>query len=89
CHVQQASWTVPVQPGSVPADLAAQGVEARTHFAAQSLEWVSREHPALIYSERSAVRETSWELKNVERPELRRLVFRLRLVVEVRVERLP
>ncbi|MEE8200605.1 MAG: hypothetical protein V3R29_05480 [Candidatus Acidoferrales bacterium] len=91
CHVQQASWTVPVQPapGSLPPDLAAQGVEARTYFAAQSLEWVGRESPVLIYAERSAVRETFWELKNVERPELRQLVFRLRLVVELRVQRLP
>jgi hypothetical protein len=91
CHVQQARWTIPVTPApdSLPASLAAEGVEAYTHFAAQSLEWVSQENPTLIYAERSGVRETFWSLAGVERPELKELVFRLRLAVEVRVERLP
>lgn len=91
CHVQQARWAVPVQEaaGAVPAQLAAEGVEARTHFSALSLEWISQEQPSLIYAERSGVRETFWDLKKVRKPELRRLVFRLRLAVQVRVERLP
>jgi hypothetical protein len=91
CHVQQARWAVPVTPApdSLPASLAAEGVEAYTHFAAQSLEWVSQENPTLIYAERSGVRETFWSLVGVEKPELKELVFRLRLAVEVRVERLP
>jgi len=92
CHVQQARWAVARQvgpPESLPPTLAAEGVEARTHFAAQSLEWVSQENPTLIYAERSGVRETYWSLAGVEKPELKELVFRLRLAVEVRVERLP
>src|SRR3990167_1260865 len=91
CHVQQARWTLAVQPapGSVPADLAAEGVEARTHFAALSLEWVSQDNPRLIYAERSGVRETFWNLEKVKKAELRELVFRLRFSVQVRVERLP
>lgn len=91
CHVQQARWTLAVQPApsSLPADLAAEGVEARTHFSALSLEWVSQEDPALIHAERSGVRETFWNLEKVKKPELRELVFRLRFSVQVRVERLP
>lgn len=91
CTVQQARWAVPVQaaPGSVSADLAAAGVQARTHFSGLSLEWVSQEDPALIYAERSGVREIFWKLENVASPQLRDLVFRLRFAVEVRVERLP
>lgn len=91
CHVQQARWAVPVQPapGSVPAVLAAEGVEARTHFAALSLEWVTQSNPVLVYAERSAVRETFWSLEKVKKPELRELMFRLRLIVQVRLERLP
>ena len=91
CHVQQARWAVPVEaaPGSVTPDLAAEGVEARTHFAAQSLEWIAQDRPELIYAERSGVRETFWNLEKAKRPELRELVFRLRFAVEVRVERLP
>lgn len=92
CHVQQARWAVVRQvgpPESLPQSLAAEGVEAHTHFAAQSLEWVSQENPTLIYAERSGVRETFWSLAGVEKPELKELVFRLRLGVEVRVERLP
>ena len=91
CHVQQARWAVAVTPApeSLPPSLAAEGVEARTHFAAQSLEWVSQENPTLIYAERSGTRETFWTLAKVERPELKELVFRLRLVMQVRVERLP
>ncbi|MGH9789082.1 MAG: hypothetical protein ACRD4U_10310 [Candidatus Acidiferrales bacterium] len=91
CHVQQARWAVPVTPAtdSLPPSLAAEGVEAHTHFAAQSLEWVSQENATLLYAERSGVRETFWSLAGVEKPELKELVFRLRLAVEVRVERLP
>lgn len=91
CHVQQARWVVPVQaaPASVSPELAAEGVEARTHFAATSLEWVSQGNPELVYAERSAVRETYWNLEKVKKPELRELVFRLRFAVQVRVERLP
>lgn len=91
CHVQQARWVVSVEeaPGSVPVNLAEQGVEARTHFSAQSLEWVAQDEPTLIYAERSGVRETFWTLEKVKAPELRDLVFRLRFAVEVRVERLP
>ncbi len=91
CHVQQARWAVPVMPApdSLPPTLAAEGVEAGTHFAAQSLEWVSQQNPTLIYAERSGVRETFWSLGGVDRPELKELVFRLRLAVEVKVERLP
>lgn len=91
CHVQQARWVTPMQAAAsvVPAELAAEGVEARTYFAAQSLEWVSQENPALMYAERSAVRETFWSLEKVKNPQLQELVFRLRLVVQVRVERLP
>lgn len=91
CHVQQARWTVPVEaaPRSVTPALAAEGVEARTHFSASSLEWVSQDNPALVYAERSGVRETFWNLEKVEKPELRALVFRLRLSVQVRVARLP
>lgn len=91
CHVQRARWTLPVvaAPESVAASLAAEGVEARTHFAAQSLEWVAQDGPTLVYAERSGVRETFWDLRKVARLELRDLVFRLRLAIEVRVERLP
>ncbi len=91
CHVQQARWVLPITaaPDSLSPALAAEGVEARTHFAAQSLEWVTQESPALVYAERSGVRETSWDMTKVSKPELRDLVFRLRLAVQVRVERLP
>ena len=91
CHVQQARWVLPVvsSPESVTEELAAQGVRARTHFAAQSLEWVAQAEPALVYAERSGVRETFWDMSGVENPELRDLVFRLRLSVQVRVERMP
>jgi len=91
CHVQQARWAVPARPAadSLPPQLAAQGVEAHTTFAAQSLEWVSQESPALIYAERSGTRETFWTLEKVGKPELKELVFRLRLAMQVRVERLP
>ncbi|MGH9804439.1 MAG: hypothetical protein ACRD4D_04645, partial [Candidatus Acidiferrales bacterium] len=91
CHVQQARWAVPVTPApeSLPETLAAEGVEARTHFAAQSLEWVSQEKPTLIYAERSGVRETYWDMKKVSQPALRDQVLRLRLSVELRLERLP
>jgi hypothetical protein len=91
CHVQQARWAIPPAPAddSLPAQLAAQGVEAHTSFSAQSLEWVSQESPTLVYAERSGTRETSWTLEKVDRPELKELVFRLRLVMQVRVERLP
>lgn len=91
CHVQQARWVLPIAaaPDSLSAALAAEGVEARTHFAAQSLEWVTQESPALVYAERSGVRETFWDMTKVSKPELRDLVFRLRLAVQVRVERLP
>lgn len=91
CHVQEARWAVPVQaaPGSVSPALAAEGVEARTHFAATSLEWVAQASPELVYAERSAVRETYWSLEKVKKPELQELVFRLRFAVQVRVERLP
>ncbi|HSC77685.1 MAG TPA: hypothetical protein VLB32_03900 [Candidatus Acidoferrales bacterium] len=91
CHVQQARWAIPPGPAddSLPAQLAAQGVEAHTSFSAQSLEWVSQENPTLIYAERSGTRDTSWTLEKVDRPELKELVFRLRLVMQVQVERLP
>jgi len=91
CHVQQARWTLPPGPAeeSLPPQLAARGVEAHMQFAAQSLEWVSQENPTLIYAERSALRETFWTLEKVDKPELKELVFRLRLVMQVRVERLP
>ncbi|MBI2956717.1 MAG: hypothetical protein HYY26_05335 [Acidobacteria bacterium] len=91
CHVQQARWATPVRaaPGSLSASLASEGVEARSYFAGHSLEWVAQEAPALIYAERSAARETFWSLEKVQKPELQGLVFRLRLAVEVRVERLP
>lgn len=91
CHVQQARWAIPPVPAddSLPAQLVAQGVEAHTSFSAQSLEWVSQESPTLIYAERSGTRDTSWTLEKVDRPELKELVFRLRLVMQVRVERLP
>jgi len=91
CHVQQARWTLLVgpAPGSVTPDLEAEGVEARTHFSALSLEWVSQDNPRLVYAERSGVRETFWNLEKVKKPELRELVFRLRFSVKVRVERLP
>ncbi|MFQ5662687.1 MAG: hypothetical protein ACE5HL_02520 [Terriglobia bacterium] len=91
CHVQQARWAVPVAaaPASVSAELAAAGVEARSYFSAQSLEWVSQESPALVYAERSAVSETFWSLAKVKKPEVQELVFRIRLGVQVRVERLP
>lgn len=91
CHVQQALWAVPGEaaPGSVTPDLAAEGVEARTHFAAQSLEWIAQDKPELVYAKRSGVRETFWNLEKVKRPELRELIFRLRFAVEVRIERLP
>ncbi len=91
CHVQQARWAIPPGPAddSLPAQLAAQGVEAHTSFAAQSLEWVSQESPTLIYAERSGTRNTFWTLEKVDRPELKELVFRLRLVMQVRVERMP
>jgi len=91
CHVQQARWAVSVAlpPDSLPPSLAAEGVESRSQFAAQSLEWVAQESPRLIYAERSAARETYWSLEKVQKPELKDLVFRLRTAVEVRVERLP
>ncbi|HXE74068.1 MAG TPA: hypothetical protein VNN18_00335 [Candidatus Xenobia bacterium] len=91
CHVQQARWTLPPGPAdeSLPPQLAARGVEAHVQFAAQSLEWVSQENPTLIYAERSGLRETFWTLEKVDKPELQELVFRLRLVMQVRVERLP
>ncbi len=91
CHVQQVRWTVPVTaaPGSLSPALEAEGVVARTHFSAQSLEWVTQEEPTLVYAERSGVRETYWDMSKVQNPELRELVFRLRLAVQVRVERLP
>ena len=91
CHVQQARWVLPIAsaPDSISPALAAEGVEARTSFAAQSLEWVTQENPTLIYAERSGVRETFWNMEKVSKPELRELVFRLRLAVQVRVERLP
>jgi hypothetical protein len=91
CHVQRARWTLPVAPAatSLPPSLAAEGVEARTHFAAQSLEWVTQQDPTLIYAERSGVREIFWDMEKVSKPELRNLVFRLRLAVETRVERMP
>lgn len=91
CHVQRARWAQPVAeaPESLPASLAAVGVEARTMFAGQSLEWVAQDQPALVYAERSGVRETYWELEKVSQPDLRHLVFRLRLSVELRLERLP
>lgn len=91
CHVQRARWAQPVAEASesLPASLAAAGVEARTIFAAQSLEWVAQDGSALVYAERSGVRETYWELEKVSQPELRHLVFRLRLAVELRLERLP
>jgi hypothetical protein len=91
CHVQQARWVLPIAaaPDSLSPVLAAEGVEARTHLAAQSLEWVTQESPALVYAERSGVRETFWDMTKVSKPELRDLVFRLRLAVQLRVERLP
>ncbi len=91
CHVQQARWAVAATPAadSLPPQLAAQGVEAHTTFAAQSLEWVSQESPTLIYAERSGTRETFWTLEKVDKPELQEMVFRLRLVMQVRVQRLP
>lgn len=91
CHVQRVRWAEPVAeaPESLPSSLAAAGVEARTLFAAQSLEWVAQDRPVLIYAERSGVRETYWELEKVSQPELRHLVFRLRLSVDLRLERLP
>lgn len=91
CHVQRARWRLPVAaaPEAVSASLAAEGVEARTHFAAQSLEWVAQDGAALVYAERSGVRETFWDLGKVTKPALRDLVFRLRLAIEVRLERLP
>jgi hypothetical protein len=91
CHVQQARWVLPVVSSaeSVTVELAAKGVQARTHFAAQSLEWVTQTDPALVYAERSGVRETFWDMSRVEDPDLRDMVFRLRLSVQVRVEWLP
>jgi hypothetical protein len=91
CHVQQARWAAPVVSAqdSLPASLAAEGVSASTYFAAQSLEWVSQQAPVLIYAERSGVRETFWTLAAADKPDLEELVWRLRLAVEVRVERLP
>lgn len=74
---------------SLPASLAAAGVSARTHFSAQSLEWVSQSEPTLIYADRSAARETFWDMSGVEDPRLRQSVFRLRLSANVTVERLP
>jgi len=91
CHVQRARWAQPVADvtDSLPAQMVAAGVEARTHFAAQSLEWVAQDQPALIYAERSGVRETYWDMKKVSQPALRDQVLRLRLSVELRLERLP
>jgi hypothetical protein len=91
CHVQRARWAQPVADvtASLPAELRAAGVEARTHFAAQSLEWVAQDNPVLIYAERSGARETYWEMSKVQQSDLREQVFRLRLSVEVRLERLP
>ena len=91
CHVQQARWTAPLQPAqaSLPEALAAQGVVARTHFAAHSLEWVSQATGELVRAERSAARETSYTLENVAQPELRAVAFRLRLAVTLRLDRLP
>ena len=90
CHVQRVRWAQPVAeaPESLPASLAAAGVEAHTLFAAQSLEWVAQDQPVLVYAERSGVRETYWELEKVSQADLRHLVFRLRLSVELRLERL-
>jgi len=90
CHVQEARWTAPTlpAPGAVTPELAAEGVEARTRFSAMSLEWVAQENPALVYAERSALRETFWDLQHVQKPELREMVFRVRLSVQVRIERL-
>ena len=91
CTVQQATWTAAVEaaPGSISPELAAEGVEARTRFSASSLEWVTQTNPQLVYAERSAVRETFWDLSQVQKPELQGLTFRLHLAVQVRVERLP
>jgi hypothetical protein len=91
CHVQQARWVSPLgsAPESLSPALVAEGVEARTSIAAQSLEWVTRENPTLVYAERSGVRETFWDMEKVSKPELRDLVFRLRLAVQVHVERVP
>ncbi|MGH9804032.1 MAG: hypothetical protein ACRD4D_02580, partial [Candidatus Acidiferrales bacterium] len=89
CHVQRARWSQPVADvtASLPAQMADAGVEARTHFSAQSLEWVAQVRPVLIYAERSGVRETYWDMNKVSQPALRDQVLRLRLSVELRLER--
>lgn len=92
CHVQRARWAQPVRDvtDSLPPQLAEAGVAARTHFAAQSLEWVAQQDPpVLLYAERSGVRETFWDMKKASQPALRDQVLRLRLSVELRLERLP
>jgi len=89
--VEQVHWLLPAQatPSAVSAELAAAGIEARTRFAAESLEWVGQQSGELIYAERSAVRETFWNLEKVTEPELKQVRFRYRLGVTLRVERLP
>ncbi len=98
CHVQQSRWSVPVQeaPGSLSPALAEKGVVARTYFAGQSLEWIAQNDPYLVFAERSAVRETFWDLSSVQDAELLEQMptaagrpFRMRLTVQVRVEHLP
>ena len=91
CGVEQVRWLLPAQatPSAVSAELATAGIEARTHFAAESLEWLGQQSGELIYAERSAVRETFWDLEKVTKPGLRQLGFRYRLGVTLRVERLP
>ncbi len=90
CNVQQARWAVAVQASAdaVSPALAAEGVEARTFFSAQSLEWISQRNAELVYAERSGVRETFWSLEKVQKPDVHELVFRFRLAVQVRIERL-
>lgn len=90
CNVQQARWAVTVQASAdaVSPALAAEGVEARTFFSAQSLEWISQRNAELVYAERSGVRETFWSLEKVQKPDVHELVFRFRLAVQVRIERL-
>ncbi len=91
CNVQQARWAVAVQASAdaVSPALAAEGVEARTFFSAQSLEWISQRNAELVYAERSGVRETFWSLEKVQKADVHELVFRFRLAVQVRIERLP
>jgi len=91
CHIQRARWTVPAIAAQdlLTPDMAAEGVKARTYSAAQSLEWVTQVDPVLVYAERSGVRETFWDMSGVKNPELQGLTFRLRLSVQVQVERLP